>query len=178
MSAMAPTGNKFLDPQKLYDEGVNSYKSEQYEPAFKSFEKAALLGHVKARTDLANLYTQGHFVEIDRVFAVQLLAKSIKDGHKRARANLDFILKVHPSYRDLLEVNLKELMENARQQVCHGKNQEAFTLFKKAVLLGDAKAKPHVAYYYNEGEGGVEKDTELAKDLMPVLSLDLIEMKV
>ncbi len=73
--------------EKEFEEGMKSYKAEQYETAFKLFEKGADCGHAGARTYLGMCYALGRGVERNDAKGVELIREAAEQGYAEAQKN-------------------------------------------------------------------------------------------
>ena len=133
--------------EKEFEEGMKSYKAEQYETAFKLFEKGADCGHAGARTYLGMCYALGRGVERNDAKGVELIREAAEQGNPEAHISLGFCyLKGRGVAED---------------------EAEAFRWMKKCTELSDlppdiaAAAEINLGILYLRG-AGVKRDREEA----------------
>ena len=126
---------------------MKSYKAEQYETAFKLFEKGADCGHAGARTYLGMCYALGRGVERNDAKGVELIREAAEQGNPEAHISLGFCyLKGRGVAED---------------------EAEAFRWMKKCTELSDlppdiaAAAEINLGILYLRG-AGVKRDREEA----------------
>jgi tetratricopeptide (TPR) repeat protein len=76
------------DPVAMRQKGSECYKKGDYSSAFEYYAKAAKLGNVLARYQLAGCYTLGHGIEKDEKKGVFHWEEASIGGHPNARYNL------------------------------------------------------------------------------------------
>jgi TPR repeat protein len=121
---------------------IGSYPIERNEPlAFSYFEKASVLGHVRAKTELADFYLRGSCVEKNEDIAHRLYAEASNLG----------------DYAASLELGLAWDRQGKKRDV-----QKAISYYTRAAdaMYGPALARLAIKYLY--GDTGVPRDTKLA----------------
>lgn len=146
------------------------------------FRSAAELGDVQACYNLSQMYQNGNGVPINESLALQLLRKAAHDGHPDALYNLGIYSY---SGAPLVEQDYKAafvFFENAASVghsdalfsvgLCYSKGHgikldscQAVAYYKRAADKGHANAIFNLGLYYYYGEGGLNKDIDMAEAL-------------
>jgi hypothetical protein len=95
--------------ESVYQQGLKCEKKRELSTALVHYQKAVKLGHVKAKTNVAQFYLQGlGGCEKSAIKALSLLTQAAKAGHGRAQYNLGMLLE----YGDNgVEINLTEALK-------------------------------------------------------------------
>ena len=126
--------------EKEFEEGMKSYKAEQYETAFKLFEKGADCGHAGARTYLGMCYALGRGVERNDAKGVELIREAAEQGYAEAQEKLGLC------YQEGVRIE-KDYAEAAKW-------------FREAAEQGNPEAHISLGFCYLKGRGVAEDEAE------------------
>ncbi len=134
---------EYFEVGKMYYAGENI--SRDYQKAFKSFKKAALMNITGAQYFLGHMYSHGYGTRKNLIQAQHWLSKAAEKGHSEAQLELGLLLS---SGEKGINQNLKKSAE----------------LFEKAASEGNIRACFNLGFAYANGEG-VKKDVSKAAAL-------------
>lgn len=120
-------------PEENFNEAKSLYEAQNYDKAFKLYQKAAEQGHVKAIDNLAWCYNDGKGVKEDKAEAVKWWRKAAEQGYANSQCSLGYSY----NYGRGIEKDYKE----------------AVKWYQKAAEQGDGMAQNNLGTMYEFGQG-------------------------
>lgn len=149
----------------LYNLGLKYYKENDYQQAFRLFQKVADQGSGRANFFLGVMYAEGAGVKQDNNKAIEFFKKSADSGNYSSMYNLGKMFEKEGVTQDYDSAvkwykwaatsnQIEEIAKTALVEL----DDKATKEYKKAANLGDTDAMYHLGWMYAQGKEGASQD--------------------